>query len=840
MLQTERSLHAPFHILSRCPKTSDQSCHLAIPDTLFYQHGSLRIWYTTDDTGEVMKRDRRECTKERILEVFCGEDGAEVKAAQEAGGTGPGSTSAGHHRGAPGVPVAIYMHYNSAAKEANQNGTLFGPSGRKKHATETEEPSNYASFSGDAEPLSVDFFDQELLRNFLSTRDNKHNVIVQRYVFNPSQHASVVQVIWSPHKTITMLRQNINTIYDTQMPLRDRCSCDESCAFSREVKATPKMMSRMSGVCQKIVEHWYQIEQKQIMRMVLFFCFDKLRTPVFMWASEIQVTQQQLSLSDANRLAQFNTRRSLLQLSPLIAKSDVKFFQGNGRGSGATSSLGVNAMRSRLSTKMASVLTGETNVSSVLEALDETFQVSRQSVSTFAATNYSTGSKHHSPPKAKQLSPEKTAELIYGKYARRPNSAFANKRGKGVGWGATNARSSSALGNSIGSRPPSAIQRKGTQASPGADDLSHLGDLSALKNFSRQTSPCTAMLTPTSAQRRTPHLGTDDENLNTSQQRARRPQSPDLERMAAFWAYLQPEVGAFYDSLQLTYQSAIDCVSDLIQGLSISFGSDAENITGYFSTPLTPELKEELMKVLSTSGHGQPQDLVVGLQVTESDVSFSVVSPSGAREVARKLRMAEKEWSIVSLILRRQLLLRVKFSIEKEIRDAKHSASPGQLPLSPASAARKRLSSPGTGQPDRQFSSASRQKTMGNLSSSISARPTTIGAVSIFVPLPSEDQSKAVCDEDSMDSAADQEQRQRQFEEDKQQRLDAVQSGIRSLVQQIDNLLTKFGEPPSKETKSSADLLNADCTHFTASGKHIPRLSNMEFEGVGYPAKLLL
>jgi len=34
LLQTERALHTPFHILSRCPKTSDQSCKMLIPDAL--------------------------------------------------------------------------------------------------------------------------------------------------------------------------------------------------------------------------------------------------------------------------------------------------------------------------------------------------------------------------------------------------------------------------------------------------------------------------------------------------------------------------------------------------------------------------------------------------------------------------------------------------------------------------------------------------------------------------------------------------------------------------------------------------------------------------------------
>ena len=71
MIHIERNFHYMFSVLAKPVKTTDQSAHLWIPDTLFYQHGTLRLWYYTDaETVEVSKRDKRECTKEKILELL--------------------------------------------------------------------------------------------------------------------------------------------------------------------------------------------------------------------------------------------------------------------------------------------------------------------------------------------------------------------------------------------------------------------------------------------------------------------------------------------------------------------------------------------------------------------------------------------------------------------------------------------------------------------------------------------------------------------------------------------------------------------------------------------------
>ena len=277
---TERSLHFAYQMLARSPRTSDQAAHMCIPDTLYYQHGSLRLWYFTDDSGEVAKRDKRECTKERILAVFS--EGNAVSSA---------------------APIAVYLHYADASLQ---------------HASKED------SFSGDVEPISVEYFDYDGLSLFLSTRENKHEVLVQKFVRGNSQNHSTIQVVWSPHKTILFQRQNIHGIDDERVPLYDRCNTLENTThLSREMRTTPQVTQRLGAECARLADHVFSVEQRQVLRIVCYFCFSRAQKPVFLWASEMQLTKNPTLAADLRRCVEAQVKRNLLHLSPAVVASDV-------------------------------------------------------------------------------------------------------------------------------------------------------------------------------------------------------------------------------------------------------------------------------------------------------------------------------------------------------------------------------------------------------------------------------------------------------------------------------------------------------------------------------------
>ena len=393
VIQTERSLQFVFSILSRPPKTSDETCRLTIPDTLLYLHGSLRVWFNTDhDSGEVMRRDRREWSVQAIMDAFC----------------------AGLPENSP-LPVATYLHYSSSSSPASSSPTSSTASssvasqsnvkrktpdskgnttaaGHSAPSHQIKKDSRWVAeeycrnFSEDAEPLCVDYFDRETLAAFLATRDNKHNVVVQRFVRGTSQNFTTLQMVWSPHRVVTMQRQNIHKLGDDHVALYDRCNTHENTAhLSREVCTTAKMSTRIEAECRKIVDHIAAVENRHVVRMVAFFAFNTQSVPVLLWASEVQITEQPITKEELAKQLTFQTKRRLCFISPPVVSSDVilKGAGGGGGGGaggsseahGASMSRTINVVDATASTHVRAAIMkkGKLSLEDQLELLDQTF-----------------------------------------------------------------------------------------------------------------------------------------------------------------------------------------------------------------------------------------------------------------------------------------------------------------------------------------------------------------------------------------------------------------------------------------------------------------------------------
>lgn len=362
LLQTDRNLSYVFQVLARCPKTSDEAAKQRIADTLVYQHGSLRVWYYTEpDSGEVLRRDRREWGAERILEVF--------------------SAKGGGRTTSPGVPIAFYVHYAAArgSKDNHNTSALTGA------ARVIELATKYCrQYGEDAEPLSVDYFDADTLRAFLGTRENKHNVILQKIVHGRADHASMIQVVWSPHRTLATQRQNTHSVTDVRVPLYQRTNTfDNTTHLSHEIRPTATMSSRLDIECRHIVEHIAAVEQRVVIRLVAFFAFDHRQDAVLLFVSELQLTSQPATQEQVRLALSTQLKRKLCMVSPQIIPSDVVFPSfakvGGGPGNGGGSSDGVKVKGSSqfasagmggatLSLKASS--TGSTTISGQLHASD--------------------------------------------------------------------------------------------------------------------------------------------------------------------------------------------------------------------------------------------------------------------------------------------------------------------------------------------------------------------------------------------------------------------------------------------------------------------------------------
>eukprot|EP01063_Lacrimia_lanifica_P009132 TRINITY_DN16158_c0_g1_i1.p1 TRINITY_DN16158_c0_g1~~TRINITY_DN16158_c0_g1_i1.p1 ORF type:complete len:1046 (+),score=389.21 TRINITY_DN16158_c0_g1_i1:169-3306(+) len=246
-IESDHSLVNIFHVLST-PKTRGMATSdVLIPDTVSYQHGSLKWWYYYDPPkmekvdgkiqerpGQVMRRDKRDCKPSKIFEAFT--------------------------RGVKGnVPVATFLY----------------------------KPGGYLEDVGEDCPTVVEFLDVEGLRDFLHVRDTKPDGILQRFMCKGSSN-SVTQVIWTPYFTRAVRCQNIHKIVNHRLALWDRCVTHEGKShLFRELICSKQAVDAFSKVCQNIVAHYLHAGHRAVTRLVLFFKFDEIKRILFLYPSVI-------------------------------------------------------------------------------------------------------------------------------------------------------------------------------------------------------------------------------------------------------------------------------------------------------------------------------------------------------------------------------------------------------------------------------------------------------------------------------------------------------------------------------------------------------------------------
>lgn len=338
---TERSLHWIFSILARTQRNTDQAARIRIPETLFYQHGSLRLWYTNDESGEVVRRDKRDCTRDRIMDV--------VGAAAPFGSLSDGMTTIGAPEAVSrvtnnlGISIAERKRREALVKRrilrTAENGplpeappdlpvaaylchvapdvALLTASG----APSTHAPlsSGHADASGDPlDVLAVEYLDRDGLDAFIAnTRAPKHNALLQRFIYGKTPRHASFHVVWSPHQTLVTQRENLHALTDTNASLYDRCNATETAPhLSREMKPTPRIIRVLSDAAAAIVAHVAAVEQRHVVRLIARFAFDEEQRPTLQYCDEVQLSTYPMAANDVRLALAATATRRLLHLAP--------------------------------------------------------------------------------------------------------------------------------------------------------------------------------------------------------------------------------------------------------------------------------------------------------------------------------------------------------------------------------------------------------------------------------------------------------------------------------------------------------------------------------------------
>ena len=242
-LDADHSLVNIFHVLATPKSKARMSTgNVHIPETVSYQHGSLRYWYHYEHraaTGVVCK-DKRDCTPAKLEAAFT---------------RGVSNTQ--------GVPVATFLYKSSAF---------------------LEDPT-------ESNPTVVEFMDAAGLREFLHQRENKPDGILQKFV--PSRdYNNVAQIFWTPHLNKVVKWQNTHKLSDHRIDLYERCVTHEGRShYSKEVICSQHAMNELSETCKTISKHYYETEHKLVTRLVLYFKYNIRQQLVLLYPSAIVTTR---------------------------------------------------------------------------------------------------------------------------------------------------------------------------------------------------------------------------------------------------------------------------------------------------------------------------------------------------------------------------------------------------------------------------------------------------------------------------------------------------------------------------------------------------------------------
>jgi hypothetical protein len=245
-----------------------------IPDTVVFEHNFPRAWYTYDAKAqEIVKRAGKLLDSHSIYKFF----GAEEK----------------------GCDIVAQFYYKSTTVPVTQRTPRPPTSGRAR------SPPGGQKGKGEAEEeltTSVEFFTKEQLFNFIHSVKVKPDGVLQKFLVSKGEssarRSSQIQAVWSPLVTLIYKRTNKHRINDKGIPVADRAATfDGPPHCSEESIVADSTKTKITDLCEKIVQHFSVTEHKSITRIILYFKTDDMDRIWVLWASSLRIGGDRLNPS---------------------------------------------------------------------------------------------------------------------------------------------------------------------------------------------------------------------------------------------------------------------------------------------------------------------------------------------------------------------------------------------------------------------------------------------------------------------------------------------------------------------------------------------------------------
>ena len=243
-----------------------------IPDTIVFEHNFPRAWYTYDAKAqEIVKRAGKLLDSHSIYKFF----GTEEK----------------------GCDIVAQFYYKSTTVPVAQRTPRSGQRSPQR---------NGGGGKGDVEEeltTSVEFFTKEQFFHFIHSAKMKPDGVLQKFLVckgdSQARRSFEIQAVWSPLATLIYKRTNKHRLNDKSIPVADRAATfDGPPHCSEESIVADSTKSKITDLCEKIVQHFSVTEHKPITRIILYFKTDNMDRIWVLWASSLRIGGDRLNPSN--------------------------------------------------------------------------------------------------------------------------------------------------------------------------------------------------------------------------------------------------------------------------------------------------------------------------------------------------------------------------------------------------------------------------------------------------------------------------------------------------------------------------------------------------------------
>eukprot|EP00656_Telonema_subtile_P036809 TRINITY_DN4086_c0_g2_i2.p1 TRINITY_DN4086_c0_g2~~TRINITY_DN4086_c0_g2_i2.p1 ORF type:complete len:425 (-),score=74.53 TRINITY_DN4086_c0_g2_i2:708-1982(-) len=150
------------------------------------------------------------------------------------------------------------------------------------------------------ETTTMEYFDEEGLKDFLFSRQKEHNGIIQKFIDPKGKSNAIIRAIWSPKLCLLEQRVTLKPINDGRYDLYQRCVTYEG-AEHQSMNAPVRgvyLPSRLQTICDSIVDHCMRTSSQhyRISRMVLNFKLDHNNKLWLLWCSSMRLAADKFAL----------------------------------------------------------------------------------------------------------------------------------------------------------------------------------------------------------------------------------------------------------------------------------------------------------------------------------------------------------------------------------------------------------------------------------------------------------------------------------------------------------------------------------------------------------------